>query len=119
MGIRPGITAYLEAALKGSSLRGKVIANNLANLQTPGYRRRIVEFERLLAEAMDSPSGGGLAGFEPQISQPMTSPVDASGNDVVLETEVGEMIKNSTNYKVYLRILAKIYQQMEMAIQDR
>ena len=41
----PTIVDYLEAGLKVSGLRGKVIANNIANLNTPGFKRSAVEFE--------------------------------------------------------------------------
>ena len=35
----------LEKALAGSSLRHKVISNNIANINTPGYKRMEVSFE--------------------------------------------------------------------------
>ena len=47
---KANVTDYLQAALKGASLRQAVIANNIANLNTPGYRRRAVAFEKSLAE---------------------------------------------------------------------
>ncbi len=39
----------LEKALAGSSLRHKVISNNIANINTPGYKRMEVSFEEELA----------------------------------------------------------------------
>lgn len=113
------VTGYLEAAMRASSLRARVIASNLANIQTPGYRRRVVEFERLLAEAMDSSSRHGLEDLKAQIRQPMTNPVDANNNDVVLEQEIGELLKNSARYRIYSRLLAKAYRKMELAMSDR
>jgi flagellar basal-body rod protein FlgB len=44
----------LAAALTVEVLRQKAIANNIANLETPGYWRGDVKFEELLAKAMDS-----------------------------------------------------------------
>jgi len=113
------VTGYLEAAMRASSLRARVIANNIANIQTPGYRRRVVEFERLLAEAMESSNRHGLEDLKAQIRQPMTNPVDANNNDVVLEQEIGELLKNSARYRIYSRLLARAYRQMEMAMSDR
>jgi flagellar basal-body rod protein FlgB len=109
-------TAALEAGLKAAALRDKVIANNIANLNTPGFRRSQVEFEDLLASAMESSKTSELEGLEPKVVQPMDAPVDASGNDVSLDTEVGEMVKNGAAYKTYMRILGRIYRQIEYAI---
>jgi len=47
---------------------------------------------------------------------PEAAPADETGNNVDLETEVGELIKNSSTYKTYLRVLNKVYRQMELAM---
>ena len=49
----------------------------------------------------------------------MNTTVDSRGNDVDLDVEVGEMIKNGARYKMYVRLLNKMYKQMEMAIGGR
>ena len=41
------IVDVVEAGIKAESLRQKTIANNVANLQTPGYRRVDVKFKEL------------------------------------------------------------------------
>lgn len=110
------IVELLEAGLRAESLRQKAIANNVANLQTPGYRRVDVKFEELLAKALDSPGEVDLKEIEPQMYQPNQTPVKSNGNDVNLETEVGQMVKNTLRHKAYIRLLTKKYDQMEMAI---
>ena len=115
----PGIIAYLEAGLRATGLRGKVIANNIANLHTPKFRRGEVRFEELLARAMASGGQGDLDGLRPEVRQPQSTPVDARGNDVELDVEIGEMVENGARSKVYLRTLAKLYSQMELAMRDK
>jgi flagellar basal-body rod protein FlgB len=110
------ITAALEAGLKAASLRNNVTANNIANLNTPGFRRSEVEFEELLLSAMESPKPQDLEGLEPKVLQPMDTQVDATGNDVDLDVEVGQMVKNNAAYKTYMRILGKLYRQIDYAI---
>jgi len=110
-----GVISYLEAGLKASQLRGTVIANNIANLTTPGYRRREVDFEKLLAEAMQGTSTSPSE-IEPQVFQPKNTPVKGNGNDVVPEAEIGKMVQNSAMYKTYMRLMARRYRQMEMAM---
>jgi flagellar basal-body rod protein FlgB len=114
-----GVVELLEAGLKASGLRSKVIANNIANLNTPGYRRQEVRFETLLAKALESPSGANIRKVKPEIFEPRSTPVSGNGNDVNLDAEVGEMIKNGAAYKAYVRLLNRVYKQMELAIDGR
>ncbi|MBA7616056.1 hypothetical protein ES703_23347 [subsurface metagenome] len=108
--------ALIEAGIKAESLRQKAIANNIANLETPGYRRIDVKFEELLAKSLDSSGSVDLSKLEPQIYRPRQTPVNSNGNDVSLESEVGAMIKNSLRYTLYIRLLNKKYRGIESAI---
>ena len=110
------IVDVIEAGIKAESLRQKANANNVANLQTPGYRRADVKFKELLAKALDSPGGVNLSEIEAQIYQPKDTAVKSDGNDVSLEFEIGELVKNSLRYKTYIRLLQKKYQQLDLAI---
>ncbi len=110
------VVELIGAALRATGLRGKVIANNIANLQTPGYRRKEVRFEQLLARVLDSPGEADLQGIQGEIFEPRSTPVNSQGNDVSLDVEVGEMVKNGAIRKTYIRLLNKIYRQMELAI---
>ena len=110
------IMALIEAGIKAEGLRQKAIANNVANLATPGYRRIEVKFEEVLAKSLDSSGSVDLSEIEPQVYQPKKTPVSSNGNDVSLEHEVGAMIKNSLRYKTYIQLLKKRYQQIALAI---
>lgn len=110
------IVDLLEAGIKAGHLRHNTFASNVANLETPGYRRIDVKFEELLAKALDSPGAVNLAEIEPQIHRPKQTPVKANGNDVSLEIEIGNMVKNSLRYKAYVKLLNKKYSQIDLAI---
>ena len=110
------IIAIIEAGIKAEGLRQKAIANNVANLETPGYRRIDVKFEELLAKSLDSSGSVDLSKLEPQIYRPRQTPVKSNGNDVSLENEVGEMIKNSLRYTTFIRLLNKKYRAIELAM---
>lgn len=109
------IIDLIEAGIRAESLRQKAIANNIANLGTPGYRRIDVKFEQLLAKSLDSSRAVELNKIKPQIYQPEKTPVKSNGNDVHLETEVGQMIKNTLRHKAYIRLLNNKYKQIELA----
>ncbi|MHC4395200.1 MAG: flagellar basal body rod protein FlgB [Planctomycetota bacterium] len=110
------IVDFLEAGLRAESLRQKAIANNVANLETPGYRSIDVKFKELLAKALDSPEEVDLSEIEAQIYQLKQTPVNSNGNDVSLEAEVGKMVKNSLLHTTYLRLINRKYRQMELAM---
>ena len=113
------IVDIIEAGIRAESLRQKAIANNVANLNTPEYRRVDVRFKELLAKALDSPGTVDLSEIEAQIYQPENTTVKSNGNDVSLESEVGDMVKNTLRHKAYIRLLQKKYRQMELAMDVR
>lgn len=110
------IVDLIDAGIKAETLRQKAIANNIANLETPGYRRIDVKFEELLAKCLRSSKEFDLSEVEAQIYQPKQTPVKSNGNDVNLEAEIGQMIKNTLRHKTYIRLLSKKYNQIELAI---
>ena len=114
-----GMVDLIEAGLKTESLRQRAIANNVANIQTPGYRRIDIRFKEQLAKALASSGDVDFSKIAPQIYQPRQTPVKSDGNDVSLELEVGELVKNSLRHKAYIRLLNKKYQQIELAIKTR
>lgn len=113
------ITHLLEAGIKAESLRQQAIASNIANLETPGYRRIDVRFEELLTKALDEAGSVDLTEITPQLHRPKQTPVKSNGNDVNLEAEVGEMVKNTLLHKVYIRLLNKKYSQIELAMSEQ
>jgi len=110
------ILDLIDAGIKAETLRQRAIANNIANLETPGYRRVDVKFEELLARCLRSSGDFDLSEVEAQIYRPKQTPVKSNGNDVNLEAEIGQMIKNTLRHKAYIRLLSKKYSQIELAI---
>lgn len=113
------ITELLNAGIQAESLRQKAIASNIANLQTPGYRRIDVKFERALAKALSSGRPMSIREIEPLLYQPKQTPVKSNGNDVDLETEVGQLVKNTLRHKTYIRLLDTKYKQIQLAIRTQ
>ncbi len=113
------VVSLLEAGIKAEGLRQNTIASNVANIETPGYRRLDVKFEELLAKALASSDPSHLDTLEPEIFTPGNTPVKANGNDVNLEAEVGELVKNSLRQAAYTRLLRKKFSQIETAVNIR
>ncbi|MEI8192009.1 MAG: flagellar basal body rod protein FlgB [candidate division NC10 bacterium] len=110
------VTQYLEASLRAATLRQKVIANNIANIDTPGYRRQTVNFEQILSSAIRQGRPVEMDKLNESIIQTSEGPLNERGNDVDLDVEMGELIKNASQYKTYCRMLSRLYRQMDQAM---
>ena len=110
------MTEALEAGLKATNVRQSLIANNIANMDTPGFRRQDVRFKEVLARALET-GKTDPGDLDPKVITPGTTEVNEHDNDVDLDTEVGEMLKTNAQYKMFVRMLAKEYQRMSEAIQ--
>lgn len=89
----------LEGAIKAASLRQQVLANNVANVDTPNFKRSDVVFEDLLAQAM-SLDGGPSPGFAGIGSDDRHIPVGGTSSPVPsarIVTEESTRINNSRN----------------------
>ena len=115
---KTGILDLLESGIKAETLRQKAISNNVANLQTPGYRRLGVKFEQMLSKAIESGNADNinLDELKAELYQPKNTALNPNGNDVNLEVEVGDMVKNSIRYRAFIKLLNKTYAQIDEAI---
>lgn len=105
----------LETAMTAEGLRQQAVASNVANINTNGYRRVDVNFEAALTKAMsktENPTGDAI---KMEFYETKNSPINEFGNDVNLDSEVGEMVKNSLKHHAYMSLLKKKYQQMDNA----
>jgi flagellar basal-body rod protein FlgB len=110
------IISYLEAGIKNEAVRQSAIAGNIANLETPGYRRVDVKFNDVLTKKIADNEMLTDDEAKSELFVPQKTPLAPNGNDVSFDSEVGELVKNSIRHKAYTRILAKTYQQYDMAM---
>lgn len=96
----------LQYALNSLSLRQQVLANNVANAQTPGYTAQDVTFQNQLGQIMDgqqpaaSPTSTGDVVNAPDI----TTRVD--GNSVGMENEMGKINETNIMYDALTQLTA-------------
>lgn len=124
----------LHKALTAYSERQRVIAGNLANIATPGYKRRDVEFETHFNDALTLGGATPLAG---DTTQPMHIAINsndpdqlqsrviqsteteklASGvNNVDIDLEMSELAQNQIRFKYASRLIAQTFTQMRKSI---
>jgi flagellar basal-body rod protein FlgB len=93
----------LEKAIEGSSARQQAIAENLANVDTPGYQRVDVDFHTTLRDAMAAGRDGiSGAAFTPQ--RDATAQVRPDGSSVDADVEAAAQARNGLEYEALVQI---------------
>ena len=104
----------LGRLISATELRQQVISNNLANVNTPNYRRLDVDFETQLAQEL---SGKSQSATTPEIMETPGLTVRADGNNVDIDREIGQLNKNAILQQTYIQLLGSQLQQMRLAIE--
>ena len=100
------VGSVLAAALDGVSLRQQVIADNIANVDTPGFRASSVDFESALRTAV---SDGDLSGARQAVTIPTDTPVGANDNNVDLRKETMAAVQSQFQYQLLTRAASDRY----------
>jgi len=111
----------LKLTLQASSARELALASNIANVNTPGYKRIDLtsSFQSDLSNALKSLDSGTTLGSAPKPAwdtAEMQNPARYDGNTVNLDQEVTEMMKNSSDHNFSSKILALKYSALKEAI---
>jgi flagellar basal-body rod protein FlgB len=96
----------LSKAMEGATMRQHAIAQNIANADTPGYRRVDVDFESALRDALqtNTPAAVNDATFAEKTDP--AAPVQADGNSVDLSTEAATESMNGLDYEALTSVAA-------------
>jgi len=107
----------LKSAMDASMLRQEIHAHNIANAETPGYKRRYVEFESILQKALDEKrvkleitNSKHMKALplpvRPVVRIDYSTTYRNDGNNVDIDREVVEMVENGMRYQVLSRLLS-------------
>lgn len=110
--------------LDASVLRHEAIASNIANVETPGYRRLDVapDFQSALRArfARGATTPGDLAALQPRLAEDRSvRSVRADGNSVELETELLALSRNRVEHEFLSDLVGSNIKQLRMAISGR
>ena len=106
-------TSLLAKMMDVYALRNKTTAANIANIDTPGYKRQRVDFEAQLAQKLDS---GTISRHE--VSE-MRAEVRETDMKPELEEELIEMSDTQLRVQLVTRALRHNYEQLRMGIIGR
>ena len=102
-------STVLSKTLDVAAARQKTIANNIANVETPGYKRQYVSFEEELRLVLERKNGHqireGLRDLSPSVRTDVVSPSRPGGNNVNIDVEISDLAKVSLKYKAAATLL--------------
>jgi flagellar basal-body rod protein FlgB len=119
MTVKPCQFDLLQQLLRVSEVRHRVISQNVANVNTPGYRRLDVSFDDTLKRVLAGDSDAGSAPTAPEVREAEGFVVRADGNNVDIDREMGELNRNALLFQTYAQVLASRLGTMRSAISGR
>jgi flagellar basal-body rod protein FlgB len=108
----------LERAISGAATRQEALAANIANADTPGYRRVDVDFHGTLAAAMgssDKQSALARTGFAPQVDK-SAGATRADGSTVDIDSESAKMAANALDQQAAVQVAQTRIHILESAL---
>ncbi len=124
----------LQRGMDVSVLRRQVIADNMANADTPNFKRSILNFESELNRALNSEKTTSMEGaltdsshipfnrsqdwqqVQPRKVLDYLSTTDNNGNNVDVEVESMNALQNQMNYSLMASAVANQFNQISIAL---
>lgn len=95
----------IARGLDGAGLRQQALTNNLANANTPDFKRSDVNFQSSLAAALSSADPtAAVRGLTFQAVTDGGGTMTADGNNVDVDAELADLTQNSLAYESMLSI---------------
>lgn len=114
-------------------MRQQVYASNIANAQTPGYKRQDVQFETVLANAMSTPVAKigertipisisnqpnlqEIAQIQPVVVTDNQTKIGNNGNNVDIDSEMANLAQNQIRYNALVQDVQNRISRLRTAI---
>ena len=125
---------YLGRGMKAANLRQEVISNNIANVNTPNFKKSDVVFESLLARELNLDGSGKLkmvrthdrhlpVGMDSQaagqIVQQNTTTMRVDNNNVDIDVEMASLAKNQIYYNTMVKELGSYITRVKNTITSK
>jgi len=130
-------TVVQEKTLDAAWLRNEVLSHNIANVDTPTYNRKDVDFEKYLRTALDAgladddlivkkrfnfrfnKAKTDVASIRPRVMEEYdTMAMRIDGNNVDIDEEMAQMAKNTIRYNVVTQNLNSKFSKIMHAITE-
>ena len=126
-----GSNSLIEKSLDASWLRNETISHNIANVDTPGYKRKTVKFEEYLNSQLEGSletrttdkrhikASTGNSEVTPRVTVDHSNmSMRLDGNNVDIENEMASMAKNTIKYNTLVQSLNARLRRLRSAIDE-
>jgi flagellar basal-body rod protein FlgB len=105
-----GVAANFERYMTLLSERQKLVASNIANVDTPGFHTKDLDFHTALDQAMD--------GGSPTVVEPENLATKSDGNNVDLDREARLLAENALRFQIATNFARGELADIKLALQD-
>ena len=109
------IFSQLENYLSLTNQRETVITSNIANVDTPGYRTKDMDFQHELSRAMSAPEGTAPQAAVRDVSGLLERP---DGNNVDIDREAMKLSEVQLQYQMGTQLIKGEFQSLMSAIKE-
>ncbi len=129
-----GKSIIMEKALNASLVRNDTISQNIANIDTPNYKRKDVVFEKYLSDALDKKSVEGnltnkrnmafnnnndIEAVQPTVVEDNSDvSMRIDGNNVDIDSEMSSLAKNTIKYNALIQLLNGSFSKIKNVIRE-
>lgn len=123
--------SILSKSMDGSAIKQRVISDNIANINTPEYKRKYVDFESRLKDAIELENkktglfrtdknhlslSSSIQSIRPEIKTDRTASLREDGNNVDLDMELANLAENTIRFNTLSETVIKKYSAVKSAI---
>jgi flagellar basal-body rod protein FlgB len=112
------VSSALGKALQATELSQRTIANNIANISTPGFKRGHVDFQSALERAVATGNPKAVESFEPSVTVDNGTAMKLDGNNVDLNDEMVALAKNTLMSGAYVNLISSRVGALRYVISD-
>jgi flagellar basal-body rod protein FlgB len=131
-----GNTEILQKSLNGLTTRQRALAENVANADTPGYKRVEVSYEKQLSDAIDGQSDGdelplktddarqftlgplSLGALKPEVRTIEGETYRNDGNNVDIEEQMSNMAETNIRYNTMASLTQRNFDRVKNLLKD-
>ncbi len=124
-------TTAMEKSLDAAWSRNEIISQNIANVDTPGYKRKDIAFEEYLSNSKKRIAGNrtdvrhipisssDIDSVDPTMTQDYSElSMRIDGNNVDIDTEMANLAKNSIKFNALTQMLNGSFSKIKSVISE-
>ena len=125
--LNQGNAPLLSGLLKFTAQRHKLLAENIVNADTPGYKQKdlsLEKFQHLMQDRIEqsnssAPGSVDFDDIDSEIENPQAGILFHDGNNRSMEMLMSDQAKNALMHNMVVELLRKQYSSLEMALKER